>query len=94
MSSLFISNCFIKTVTSTDNSISGTAIYRTAIGNFWELTFKGFFSDSKDNDDIVNFNEKSLVVLIGRFALEDKVKYVIKHNSIFSNFFKFFVHII
>ena len=76
MSSLFISNCFIKTATATENSISSTAIYRTTVGNFRKLLFKGFFN--KD-ENIINFNEKSLIVLIGRFTLEDSTEYVIKN---------------
>nr|CAG8656498.1 12216_t:CDS:2 [Entrophospora candida] len=59
MSSVFISNCFIKSVVTTINSISGTAIYRTEIGGFRELLFKGFFN--KD-ENIVNFNEKTLIL--------------------------------
>nr|CAG8568035.1 15585_t:CDS:2 [Entrophospora candida] len=64
MSSVFISNCFIKSVVITINSISGTAIYRTEIGGFRGLLFKGFFNSNKDENIlhliqtiIVNDNE-------------------------------------
>jgi len=91
MSSVFISNCFIKTVATTINSISGTAIYRTEIGNFRELLFKGYFNNNKDDENIVNFNEKTLIILIGRFALEDNTEYVINIFLKFSFFFKLFL---
>ncbi|CAG8666275.1 27321_t:CDS:2 [Gigaspora margarita] len=63
MSSIFISFCFAKTVSETDNFINRTALYQVAINNdqLSELTFKGYTSNP---DSLVISFEKNAIVLM------------------------------
>ena len=64
MCSIFVANCFIKHVTSTEGTISGTALYRND-NVFREISFKGYY-DKVNN--VLNFSKHSIVVLVGRYA--------------------------
>ena len=71
MCSIFVVNCFIKHITSTKGTISGTALYRNAV--FREISFKKYYDKA---NNVLNFSKHSIVVLVGRYVMEEGVEYV------------------
>src|SRR5436189_54877 len=76
MLSIFISFCFIKTVTGNDKYTTGSALYRVKgdEDKFREIIFKGFIGTSETL--IMDFEKDSIVLMIGRYVYEENVEYV------------------
>ncbi|CAG8586172.1 7021_t:CDS:2 [Diversispora eburnea] len=76
MSSVFISFCFIKTVTGNDKYVTGSALYRMKgdEDKFREIIYKGFTGTSETL--IMDFEKDSIVLVIGRYVYEENVEYV------------------
>ncbi|RHZ80143.1 hypothetical protein Glove_139g15 [Diversispora epigaea] len=76
MSSVFISFCFIKTVTGNDKYVTGSALYRVKgdEDKFREIIYKGFTGTSETL--IMDFEKDSIVLVIGRYVYEENVEYV------------------
>ncbi|CAG8535879.1 445_t:CDS:2 [Gigaspora margarita] len=72
MSTIFISFCFIKTVSGTDNFINKTALFRVAINNdqLSELTFKGYTGNP--DSLVIPFEKNTIILMVGRYMYEDK----------------------
>jgi hypothetical protein len=65
MCSTFVANYFIKSVTSTERTISGSALYRRD-SVFREVNFKGFYDEGVN---VLHFSKHSMIVLIGRYIV-------------------------
>nr|CAG8563076.1 6755_t:CDS:2 [Entrophospora candida] len=78
MCSIFVANCFIKHVTSTEGTISGTALYRND-NVFREISFKGYYDKA---NNVLNFSKHSIVVLVGRYVMEEGIEYVTLNQTI------------
>ncbi|CAG8792168.1 8996_t:CDS:2 [Gigaspora margarita] len=76
MLSIFISFCFIKTITGSDKYVSGSALYRIKDNkeSFREIIYKGFTGSSETLID--NFENNSIVLMIGRYVYDKNTKYV------------------
>ncbi|KAF0545614.1 hypothetical protein F8M41_002122 [Gigaspora margarita] len=76
MSSIFVSFCFIKTVSGGDKYVSGTGLY--CIGNdvdaFREITFKGFTGNAESL--VTPLEKNSIALVIGRYVYEENTEYV------------------
>ncbi|CAG8850633.1 30886_t:CDS:2, partial [Gigaspora margarita] len=71
MSSVFISFCFVKTVSASEKFLTGSALYRVSKEDdeFREFTFKGFTATPETL--IADFEKNSIVLMIGRYVYED-----------------------
>ncbi|RHZ48673.1 hypothetical protein Glove_543g104 [Diversispora epigaea] len=76
MSSIFISFCFIKTITRNDKYVTGSALYRVKgdEDKFREIIYKGFTRISETL--IIDFEKDSIVLVIERYVYEENVEYV------------------
>ncbi|KAF0543518.1 hypothetical protein F8M41_003890 [Gigaspora margarita] len=76
MSSVFITFCFIKTVSGNSKFLNGTAIYRVSDDEdeFRELNYKGFTRNSETL--IVDFERNSIVLMIGRYVYHQNAEYL------------------
>ncbi|CAG8852677.1 32823_t:CDS:2, partial [Gigaspora margarita] len=71
MSSVFVSFCFVKTISASEKFLTGSALYHVnnEDDKFREFTFKGFTATPETL--IVNFEKNSIVLMIGRYLYED-----------------------
>ncbi|RIB24707.1 hypothetical protein C2G38_626811 [Gigaspora rosea] len=76
MSSIFISFCFIKTVTGSDKYVSGSALYRIKDNeeSFREIIYKGFTRSSETLID--DFENNSIVLIIGQYVYDENAEYI------------------
>ncbi|CAG8538699.1 14550_t:CDS:2 [Cetraspora pellucida] len=75
MSSIFISFCFIKTITGNDKYVSGSALYRIKDNEdaFREIIYKGFTGSSESL--IEEFEKESIVLMIRRYVYDENIEY-------------------
>ncbi|CAG8498003.1 21902_t:CDS:2 [Cetraspora pellucida] len=78
MTSIFCAISFIKSVSGSNKCRIGSAIYRTAIDEFMEYKFKAFYSE--ESSLIKELTEKTIIMIIGRFAFEDKLNVTISQS--------------
>ncbi|CAG8471451.1 15677_t:CDS:2 [Dentiscutata erythropus] len=71
MSSVFVSFCFVKTISASEKFLTGSALYRVNNENdkFREFTFKGFTATPETL--IADFEKNSIVLMIGHYVYED-----------------------
>lgn len=76
MASIFCAVSLIKDISGSDRCRTGSAIYRTATDEFVEYRFKAFHIG--ESSLIEELTEKTITMIIGRFAFEDKLNVNIK----------------
>ncbi|CAG8525965.1 5489_t:CDS:2, partial [Cetraspora pellucida] len=82
MSSVFMSYCFVQSVTGNDNYLTGNALYRVnnMVDKFRQITYKGY---TKSPDSLITDFEKNLIVLmVGRYAYENDIEYLTLIQSV------------
>ena len=71
MSLIFISFCFVKTVSVNEKFLTGSALYRVSNeeDEFRQFNYKGFTATPETL--IEDFEKNSIVLMIGRYVYED-----------------------
>ena len=76
MSSIFVSFCFIKSVSGSERYLTGSALYKPndTENEFNELIYKGY---TGGQESLVSpFEKGSIVLMIGRYVYEKEIEYV------------------
>ena len=93
MSSIFISFCFIKTVSGSSKCINGTALYRATNDtddDFREFIFKGYIEGEESL--FLEVEKESIALIVGRHVYEQKTEYV--HIDLFFIFMMIIITLI
>jgi len=71
MSSVFVSLCFVKSVSGSQKCISGNAVYRVneSDNDFREIEFKGY--NTSPESMVSELEKGSIALIVGRYVYED-----------------------